>query len=105
MKSVSSAYPVVEKPGPLVLRLRAAAWWRDESAEGLSWRELRVISTADEDMTVNCFLVWDEASKGSAGAELRSSLLAYRSAAVDTGTAQSSDEAPPAPSTLPTTSK
>jgi len=44
--------------------------------------------------------IWDEASKGSVGAELRNSLLAYRSAAEDTGTAQASAEAAPAPSTL-----
>jgi len=52
------------------------------------------------DTTLPLVSIWDEASKGSAGAELRSALLSYRSATVDAGTAQASAEAPPAPSTL-----
>ncbi len=30
------------------------------------WRELRVFTTAGEDLTVNCFLVWDEATRDAA---------------------------------------
>ena len=44
--------------------------------------------------------IWDEASKGAAGAGQRDALLAYGSAAVEAGTAQASAEAAPAPSTL-----
>jgi len=30
------------------------------------WRELRVFTTADDGMTVNCYLVWDEATRDAA---------------------------------------
>lgn len=30
------------------------------------WRKLRVVTTADEDMSVNCFLVWDAATRQAA---------------------------------------
>ena len=31
------------------------------------WRELRVISTTAERITVNCYLLWDEVSREAAG--------------------------------------
>ncbi len=30
------------------------------------WRELRVFTTAGEDLTVNCYLIWDEATRDAA---------------------------------------
>jgi hydroxyacylglutathione hydrolase len=30
------------------------------------WRELRMFTSADDDMTVNCFLVWDEVTRDAA---------------------------------------
>lgn len=43
----------------------AKGWLPAQPDLGL-WRELRVITTADEDMTVNCFLVWDEVTREAA---------------------------------------
>lgn len=39
------------------------AGWRPLPARLGTWRELRVITTAGDDMTVNCFLAWDEATR------------------------------------------
>jgi hypothetical protein len=52
------------------------------------------------DTTLPLVSIWDEASKGAAGAGQRDALLAYGSAEVGAATAQASAEASPAPSTL-----
>jgi len=40
--------------------------WTPEPADLNQWRRLRVITTSDEDMAVNCFLIWDEATREAA---------------------------------------
>ncbi|MFM7102436.1 MAG: MBL fold metallo-hydrolase [Verrucomicrobiota bacterium] len=37
--------------------------WRPGPARLDTWRQLRVFTTAGDDMTVNCFLAWDEATR------------------------------------------
>ena len=37
-----------------------AKGWLPAEKDLSIWRELRVFTTADEGMTVNCYLVWDE---------------------------------------------
>ena len=49
------------------LRLRAQHdGWRPAPVDIGRWRELRVVATSGDDMTVNAFLVWDEASREAA---------------------------------------
>ena len=43
----------------------AKGWLPAEKDLGL-WRELRCVTTSAEGMTVNCYLVWDEASREAA---------------------------------------
>jgi len=40
--------------------------WRPDPIDVGSWRELRVITTAGDDMTVNAYLVWDEVTREAA---------------------------------------
>ena len=40
--------------------------WRPDPVELGTWRELRVITTAGDDMTVNAYLVWDEVTREAA---------------------------------------
>jgi len=40
--------------------------WLPQPVELSQWRELRVISTTRENITVNCYLVWDEVSREGA---------------------------------------
>jgi hydroxyacylglutathione hydrolase len=40
--------------------------WLPAAVDLRRWRELRVITTADEDMTVNCFLIWDATTREAA---------------------------------------
>ena len=40
--------------------------WRPEAPELSQWRELRVITTSDGGMAVNCYLVWDEVTREAA---------------------------------------
>lgn len=40
--------------------------WRPEDKDLSVWRELRVFTTTDEGMAVNCYLVWDEVSREAA---------------------------------------
>jgi glyoxylase-like metal-dependent hydrolase (beta-lactamase superfamily II) len=50
---------------PAKLEGIAKGWLPTEKDLGL-WRELRVFTTAGEGMTVNCYLVWDEATREAA---------------------------------------
>ena len=50
---------------PLRLQKIAAGWVPPEIDLTL-WRELRVITTTQEGITVNCYLVWDEVSREAA---------------------------------------
>jgi hydroxyacylglutathione hydrolase len=50
---------------PAKLESIANGWHPTEKDLSL-WRELRVFTTAGEGMTVNCFLVWDEATRETA---------------------------------------
>ena len=52
---------------PQKLEAIAKGWLPKEKDLGI-WRELRVFTTADKDdgMTVNCYLVWDEATRDAA---------------------------------------
>ena len=50
---------------PAKLEGIAKGWLPAEKDLGL-WRELRVFTTAGEGMTVNCYLVWDEATRDAA---------------------------------------
>jgi hydroxyacylglutathione hydrolase len=50
---------------PNKLEAIAKGWLPAEKDLGL-WRELRVFTTAGEGMTVNCYLVWDEATREAA---------------------------------------
>lgn len=45
---------------------RLARGWRPAPVELAQWSSLRCITTADADMSVNCFLVWDEATRAAA---------------------------------------
>lgn len=45
---------------------RFAKGWAPAAADLSQWRELRVITTSGDDMTVNCFLVWDEVTREAA---------------------------------------
>lgn len=45
---------------------RIANGWLPPEQELSRWRELRVITTAGSDMTVNCFLAWDEVTREAA---------------------------------------
>ena len=40
--------------------------WLPTKTDLSRWRKLRVITTKDDDFTVNCFLVWDEATRAAA---------------------------------------
>ncbi|MGB7767918.1 MAG: MBL fold metallo-hydrolase [Verrucomicrobiia bacterium] len=40
--------------------------WLPEEKDLSVWRELRVLTTAADGMTVNCFLVWDEVTRDAA---------------------------------------
>jgi hydroxyacylglutathione hydrolase len=40
--------------------------WLPAAADLGQWQKLEVITTADEDMTVNCFLAWDRATRQAA---------------------------------------
>ena len=43
-----------------------AAGWLPSPKDLNPWREIRVITTAGEGLTVNCFLVWDEVTRDAA---------------------------------------
>jgi len=43
-----------------------AAGWQPPEKDLSRWHELRVFTTAESGMTVNCFLAWDEASREAA---------------------------------------
>jgi len=43
-----------------------AAGWQPVKADLSIWREIRVITTRDEDMLVNCYLIWDEVTRDTA---------------------------------------
>lgn len=43
-----------------------AKGWLPSQKDLSIWRELRVISTSDEKLTVNCYLVWDEVTRDAA---------------------------------------
>jgi hydroxyacylglutathione hydrolase len=43
-----------------------SAGWRPAKKDLSRWHELRVFTTADSGMTVNCFLAWDEAAREAA---------------------------------------
>lgn len=45
---------------------RLAGGWEPKPADAARWRHLRMISTSGSGMTVNCFLVWDEAAREAA---------------------------------------
>ena len=40
--------------------------WLPSSKDLSQWRELRVFTTADDGLTVNCYLVWDEVTREAA---------------------------------------
>jgi len=40
--------------------------WRPANKDLSAWRELRVITTADDGISVNCYLVWDEVQRDAA---------------------------------------
>jgi hydroxyacylglutathione hydrolase len=40
--------------------------WRPSEKDLSQWRELRVFTTAGDDITVNCYLVWDEVQRDAA---------------------------------------
>jgi hydroxyacylglutathione hydrolase len=44
----------------------AARGWLPAVPDLTRWRELRVFTTAGDDFTVNCYLVWDEATRDAA---------------------------------------
>lgn len=50
--------------GPKLKRL--AGGWQPGALDLSLWRELRVITTSANDITVNCYLVWDEVSREAA---------------------------------------
>jgi glyoxylase-like metal-dependent hydrolase (beta-lactamase superfamily II) len=43
-----------------------AKGWLPAEKDLSAWRELRVFTTAEEGMTVNCYLVWDEVTRDAA---------------------------------------
>jgi hydroxyacylglutathione hydrolase len=45
---------------------RLAKGWKPAAEDAARWRQLRMISTSGSGMTVNCFLVWDEATRAAA---------------------------------------
>jgi glyoxylase-like metal-dependent hydrolase (beta-lactamase superfamily II) len=45
---------------------KIADGWLPPDFELSAWREIRVITTRDEDTTVNCYLIWDEISREAA---------------------------------------
>jgi hydroxyacylglutathione hydrolase len=45
---------------------RVAGGWLPQPRDLSLWRELRVITTSRDGLTVNCFLVWDEVSREGA---------------------------------------
>ena len=45
---------------------RVAAGWLPQPRDLGLWRELRVITTAHEELAVNCYLIWDEVSREAA---------------------------------------
>ena len=45
---------------------KIAAGWAPKPVDLNTWRELRVISTTQGGMTVNCYLIWDEVSREAA---------------------------------------
>src|SRR5262245_16778712 len=50
---------------PFKLKKLAAAW--NPTSKDLSlWRELRVVTTSAQGITVNCYLIWDEVSREAA---------------------------------------
>lgn len=59
--------PLAELVGLNAAKLeRIAKGWLPPEQDLSRWRELRVITTADRDMSVNCFLVWDEVTREAA---------------------------------------
>src|SRR5687768_8076167 len=50
---------------PAKLQRMAAGWLPQPRDLGL-WRELRVLTTSREGLTVNCYVVWDEVSREGA---------------------------------------
>src|SRR5262245_24255206 len=40
--------------------------WLPAKKDLSAWRELRVFTTSDDGITVNCYLVWDEATRDAA---------------------------------------
>lgn len=45
---------------------RIAKGWLPPEQDLSRWRELRVITTSDSEMSVNCFMVWDEVTREAA---------------------------------------
>src|SRR5271156_6237890 len=45
---------------------RVIAGWVPSEKDLGGWRELRCITTSDGDMSVNCYLAWDEVSREAA---------------------------------------
>ncbi len=43
-----------------------AGGWQPAKADLSIWREIRVITTKDDDMLVNCYLIWDEVTRDAA---------------------------------------
>jgi len=43
-----------------------AGGWLPKAPDLSTWRELRAFNTAGEDLTVNCYLVWDEVTRDAA---------------------------------------
>src|SRR3989442_102067 len=43
-----------------------ARGWLPPPIDLIRWRELRTITTSEDDITVNCYLVWDEVSREAA---------------------------------------
>jgi hydroxyacylglutathione hydrolase len=45
---------------------RIAGGWKPSGIDISQWRELRQITTAGKDFSVNCYLIWDEVSRDAA---------------------------------------
>jgi hydroxyacylglutathione hydrolase len=59
--------PLAELIGLDPARLeRIARGWLPSAVELSQWRELRVITTTQEGIAVNCYLIWDEVSREAA---------------------------------------
>jgi hydroxyacylglutathione hydrolase len=43
-----------------------AAGWQPAKPDLSLWREIRVITTKEDDLTVNCYLIWDEVTRDTA---------------------------------------